>query len=104
MKIMQTALAGISTARLRFEKNAADLLDAAAPVRTIEPERQTNEIRPVASIPEIGAQSTSYAASDIDFIEASVDMMTSSLAYKTNIQVLKAWNDTTEAVLSELTA
>ena len=104
MKIMQTALAGINTARLRFEKSATDLLNAAAPVRTVEQEQPTNEIQPVASIPEIGAQSTSYAASDIDFIKASVDMMTSSLAYKTNIQVLKAWNDTPETVLSELTA
>lgn len=104
MKIMQTALTGINTARLRFEKSATDLLNAAAPVRAIEPEQQANEIQPVASIPEIGTQSTAYAASDIDFIEASTDMAVSSLAYRTNIQVLKAWNDTTESVLSELTA
>ncbi|MBR1777558.1 MAG: hypothetical protein IJ752_03100 [Alphaproteobacteria bacterium] len=102
MKIMSAALTGINTARIRFEKSAENLLNAATPVS--EPEQSYTALQPVAAIPEIGSQSTAYAASDIGFIEAGVDMMTSSFAYKANIQVLKTWNETTQAVLSDLTA
>lgn len=102
MKIMATALTGINTARVRFEKGAENLLNSVTPVS--QPEPVAAEIQPVAAIPEIGVQSTAYAASDTAFIESSVDMMTSSFAYKANIQILKMWNETTESVLSELTA
>jgi len=102
MKIMSTALTGINTARIRFEKSAQNVLNATTPVS--EPEQVSAELQPVAAIPEIGVQSTAYTASDVALIESSVDMMTSSFAYKANIQVLKAWNETTESVLSELTA
>ena len=104
MKIMSTALAGVNTARIRFEKSATDLLNSVAPVQETKQEQPVNEIQPVASIPEIGVQSTAYAASDVGLIESSVDMMSSSFAYKANLQVLKVWNDTTESVLSDLTA
>jgi len=103
MKITSTALTGINAACVRFEKSAENLLSSVTPLPE-QPERVAAEVQPVPSIPEIGSQSTAYVASDIGFIESSVDMMTSSFAYKANIQVLKAWNDTTESVLSELTA
>jgi flagellar basal body rod protein FlgC len=102
MKIMSTTLTGINTARVRFEKSAENLLNTVAPVS--EPEQVSSELQPVAAIPEIGVQSTAYTASDAALVESSVDMMTSSFAYKANIQILKAWNETTESVLSELTA
>ena len=103
MRIMSTALTGINTARVRFEKSAENVLNAVTPV----PERQeqpSTELQPVAAIPEIGVQSTAYLASDAALVESSVDMMASSFAYKANIEVLKTWNETTESVLSELTA
>ena len=102
MRIMSTALTGINAARIRFEKSAQNTLNAVTPV--FEPEQSSAELQPVAAIPEIGVQSTAYMASDAALVESSVDMMTSSFAYKANIEVLKAWNETTEAVLSELTA
>lgn len=102
MKISQTALTGINAARIRFERSAENLLNATTPVS--EPEQISSEIQPIASIPEIGVQSTAYTASDAGLVEASVDMMASAFAYKANIQILKTWNETTEAVLSELTA
>ena len=102
MRILQTALSGIHTAQCRFEKSAEKLLNATTPVPEQQPVPTENQ--PAASVPEIGEQSTGYTASDTAFLEASVDMITSSFAYKTNIQVLKAWDETTEAVLSELKA
>ena len=102
MKSMSTALTGINTARIRFEKSAENLLNAVTPVS--EPEPAAAEIQPIAAIPEIGTQSTAYVASDTAVIESSVDMKASYFAYKANIQVLKTWNEATESVLSELTA
>lgn len=103
MKIMPTAITGINTARIKFEKSAENLLNAVVPVSSPEQTR-TTELQPVAAIPEIGVQSTAYAASDETLMEAGVDMMSSAFAYKANLQVLKVWNETTESVLSDLTA
>jgi len=102
MQILPTALSGINAARCRFEKSAENLVNAVTPVSDRQPSPAENQ--PAAAIPEIGDQSTAYLASDAAILEASVDMMTSAFAYKTNIQVIKAWNETTEAVLSDLTA
>ena len=102
MQITRAALSGIHTARVRFEKSAENMVAAVTPVS--EPEQSYAEVPPVAAIPEIGVQSTAYAASDIGLIEAGVDMMTSSFAYKANLHVLKTWNETTQNVLSDLSA
>ena len=102
MKIVSTALTGMKSAQIKFEKNASNLLNATTPVIPSEPE--TTEIQPIAAIPETGAQSNAYIASDASLIESSIDMISASFTYKANSLIIKAWNETTESVLSDLTA
>ena len=105
MKIEHTALSGIYSAQQRFVKSATKLVNAVTPVEAVsKPEEIKAEIQPVEKIPEVGVQSTAYVASDVGLIESSVDMIASSVAYKANLEAFKAWNDTAQTVLSELTA
>lgn len=102
MKIVSTALTGMKSAQIKFEKSASNLLNASTP--EIPPEPETTEIQPITAIPEIGTQSTAYIASDADLIESSVDMISSSFAYKANSLIVKTWDETEKSVLSSLTA
>ena len=106
MQIQQTLLSGIYTAQQRFVRSAENLAQAVTPVTPVQEQDQqpASKIQPVTAVPEIGTQSTAYAASDIGLIESSVDMIASANAYKANLKTFKAWNETVQSTLSDLTA
>ncbi|MGN1079880.1 MAG: hypothetical protein ACI4TE_06890 [Alphaproteobacteria bacterium] len=100
MMITRTALSGIQSAQVRFEKSADKIVNAFS----VPEQQEQSGIAPINGVQSVGIRSTAFTASEDVFMEETVNMMTASFAYKTNIDVFKTWNETTENVLTELTA
>lgn len=100
MMITHTALLGIQSAQVRFERSAEKVVNAFS----VPEQQEQSGVAPVAGVQAVGVQSTAFSASEDVFTQETVNMMTASFAYKANINVFKTWNETTENVIAELTA
>ena len=98
MEITSTALSGIRSAQIRFEKGANRIIDA--PFATGTSGELTGN--PVGNTPETGIRSTDFIAAEDIYTQETVNMATAVFAYKASISAFKTWDETTRETIAAL--